>query len=205
MPFAMWLSFVWATLVFCLIPGPSVCFTVASTLKYGFRRAAATISGQLAANCCQVIAAMIGISSIMGLSEISFYGLKIIGALYLIYLGFRQWNAGKPSLDIREKPPTRNTRRGFIDGFVVCATNPKAVIYFVAVLPQFVLPDYDQNIQLIILSITDVIIAAFVLVLYSMVARRVRFWINREKYWKTQNQLTGLLMIIAGVALGMVS
>ena len=205
MLFAMWCSFVGATLVFCLIPGPSVCFTVACTLKYGSPRALATITGQLAANCCQVIAAFFGISGIMGLSSISFQGLKIIGAVYLVYLGYRQWNAGKPQLDIREKTHFKNTRRAFIDGFVVCATNPKAVIYYVAVLPQFVLPNYDKSVQLIILGITDIIIAASVLVFYSVVASRVRFWLNREKYWKTQNRLTGILMIVAGIALAMVS
>ena len=201
----MWFSFVWATLVFCLIPGPSVCFTVAATLKYGSRRAATTIIGQLAANCCQVIAAFFGIAGIMGLSPISFQVLKITGGIYLVYLGYRQWNAGKPRWDIPGKSPFGNTRRSFFDGFVVCATNPKAVIYYVAVLPQFVLPDYDRRMQLIILGVTDVIIAAFVLALYSTVAGRIRFWLNREKYWKTQNHLTGLLMIVAGVALGMVS
>jgi len=202
---AVWLSFVGASIVFGLIPGPSVCFTVAHALKHGGRRTLATIIGQLVANCFQIVVVLFGVSSIIEKSALLFQALKIIGAVYLVYLGYRQWTAGKPHLDIQNKKNMQNMRKAFIDGFVVCGTNPKAILYYAALLPQFVLPHYDKNTQLITLATTSVIVAAVVLVFYTMLANRVRYWFSMEKYWKTQNRLSGLLMIGAGIALSMVS
>ena len=205
MHITVWFSFVGASTIFGLIPGPSVCFTIAHALKHGARRTLATIIGQLVANCCQIIVVLFGLTSILEQSALLFRGLKIVGAVYLVYLGYRQWTASKPQLNIQEKTNLRITHKAFIDGFVACGTNPKAVLYYAALLPQFVLPHYDKNTQLITLAITSVIIAALVLGFYTVLANRVRYWFNREKYWRTQNRLTGILMIGAGIALSMVS
>ena len=203
MHLTIWLSFVGASLIFGLIPGPSVCFTIAHTLKHGARRTLPTILGQLVANCCQIIVVLFGMSRVLEQSLIFFQGLKIVGAVYLVYLGYRQWTAGQPRLHMHKGTDSKTMRKAFIDGFVVCGTNPKAILYYAALLPQFVLPTFDENTQLIILAITSVIIAALVLVFYTMLANRVRYWFNSKKYWKAQNRLTGILMIGAGIALSM--
>lgn len=201
----VWLSFVGASLVFGLIPGPSVCFTTAHALKHGARRTWPTILGQLMANCCQIIVVLFGMTRILGQSVLFFQGLKICGAVYLIYLGYRQWTAGKPHLDIQKQVNSKTVRKAFMDGFIVCGTNPKAILYYAALLPQFVLPTWDEKAQLIILAVTSVIIAALVLAFYTMLANRARYWFSSKKYWKTQNRLTGILMIGAGITLTMVS
>jgi homoserine/homoserine lactone efflux protein len=201
----IWLSFVGASFVFGLIPGPSVCFTIAHSLKYGSRRTLSTILGQLAANCCQIIIVLLGMSRLLEQSVIFFQGLKLLGAAYLIYLGYRQWTAGKPHFNAQSGSNGKTARRAFIDGFVVCGTNPKAIFYYAALLPQFVLPAYDTMNQVVILAFTSVIIAALVLLFYTMIANRVRYWFDTKKYWKTQNRLTGTIMIGAGVALSVVS
>lgn len=201
----VWLSFVGASLIFGLIPGPSVCFTIAHALKHGARRTLPTILGQLTANCCQIIVVLFGMARILEQSELFFQGLKMSGAVYLIYLGYRQWTAGKPHLNIQKGANSKTVRKAFMDGFVVCGTNPKAILYYAALLPQFVLPIWDEKAQLIILAITSVIIAALVLLFYTMLANRVRYWFNSKKYWKTQNRLTGILMIAAGITLAIIS
>ena len=200
-----WLSFIGASLVFGLIPGPSVCFTIAHAFKHGARRTLPTILGQLAANCSQIIVVLFGLSRILEQSLIFFQVLKIIGAVYLVYLGYRQWTAGQPRLSVSRQTDLTTIRKAFIDGFVVCGTNPKAIVYYAALLPQFVRPTFDEHTQLIILAITSVIIAALVLGFYTILANRIRCWFNSEKHWKTQNRLTGMLMIGAGIALLVVS
>ena len=205
MRLTVWFSFVGASIIFGMIPGPSVCFTIAHALKHGARRTVATIIGQLVANCCQIVVVLFGVSSILEQSALLFQALQIIGAVYLVYLGYRQWTAGNPQLYIQKKIGIRNMRKAFIDGFVVCGTNPKAILYYAALLPQFVLPHFDKNTQLVTLAITSVIIAALVLGFYTVLANRVRYWFNIGKYWRTQNRLTGILMIGAGIALSMVS
>lgn len=199
------LSFVGTSLVFGLIPGPSVCFTIAHALKHGAHRTFPSILGQLLANCCQIIVVLFGMSGILERSVLFFQGLKIGGAVYLVFLGYRQWSANKPELNIWAGECSKTLYRAFLDGFLICGTNPKAILFYAALLPQFVLPTLDKKPQLIILAITNVIIAALVLVFYTLLADRVRTWFNSKKYWKTQNRLSGILMIGAGIMLSTVS
>jgi homoserine/homoserine lactone efflux protein len=205
MHFAVWLSFVGASFIFGLIPGPSVCFTIGHAFRYGARRTLPTILGQLVANCSQIVVVLFGMSKIVEQSLIAFQGLKIVGAVYLVYLGYRQWTARRPHLNVDKRMDSKTVPKAFVDGFVVCGTNPKAILYYAALLPQFVVSSFDENTQLIILAVTSVIIAAIVLVFYTVLANSARRWFNSKKYWRTQNRLTGLLMIAAGIALVAVS
>ena len=201
----VWLSFVCASFVFGLIPGPSVCFTIAHALKHGARRTLPTIVGQLAANYCQIVIVLFGMNRILEQSAVVFQGLKIAGAMYLMYLGYRQWTAGRPQLDFQQDEGSRKVRKAFIDGFVVCGTNPKAILCYAALLPQFVVQGYDKNTQLIVLAVTNIVIAAIVLAFYTMLADKVSHWFDSRKYWKTQNRLAGIIMVFAGVVLSAVS
>jgi homoserine/homoserine lactone efflux protein len=201
----VWLSFVCTSFVFGLIPGPSVCFTIAHALKHGTRRTLPTILGQLVANGFQIVIVLFGMNRALEQSVVFFHVLKIAGAVYLVYLGYRQWTAGKLRLKIQEGECSRTLRKAFVDGFVVCGSNPKAILYYAALLPQFVIHGYDENTQLIILAMTSVVIAATVLGFYTILADRASHWFDSGKYWKTQNRLAGTIMIFAGIALSLVS
>ena len=205
MQLTAWLSFVGASFIFGLIPGPSVCFTIAYALRYGTRRTLPTIIGQLVANCSQIFVVLFGVSRIVEQSLIVLQGLKIIGAVYLVYLGYRQWTAGQPRLHVCETTDLKTVQKAFVDGFVVCGTNPKAILYYAALLPQFVVSTGNENTQLIILAATSVFVAALVLAFYTTLANTARLWFNRWQYWKTQNRVTGILMIAAGIALAAAS
>ena len=205
MDVTVWLSFVGASFVFGLIPGPSVCFTIAHALQHGTRRTMPTILGQLAANCSQIIIVLFGLAKILEQHSIFFHGLKIIGAAYLLYLGYRQWTAREPHLKLTNGDKTKTVFRAFINGFVVCGTNPKAIFYYAALLPQFVVPRYDMDKQLYILAFTSLMIAALVLCFYTVLAGRARFWFQSERHWRVQSRLTGILMMGAGVVLSITS
>lgn len=205
MYFPVWLSFVGASFVFGFIPGPSVCFTIAHAIRHGARRTLPTIGGQLTANCCQIIVVLFGLNRVLEQSDVLFQVLKIIGALYLVYLGYRQWTAGRPFLETGKKTVAATVRRAFVDGFVVCGTNPKAILYYAALLPQFVVRSGDENIQLIVLAVTSVVIAAIVLTFYTVLADQVSIWFHSKRYWKVQNRLAGSIMAGAGIALSVVS
>ncbi len=201
----VWLSFVGASFVFGLIPGPSVCFTIAHAIRHGARRTLPTISGQLVANCCQILVVLFGMNRVLEQSVVLFQVLKVIGAIYLVYLGYRQWTAGRPLLDNGKEAVSNNMRKPFVKGFVVCGTNPKAILYYAALLPQFVVRTHDESIQLIVLAVTSVVIAATVLVFYTVLADRVSIWFDSRRYWKTQNRLAGFIMVGAGIALSVAS
>ncbi len=201
----IWLSFVGASVIFGLLPGPSVCFTIGYALKHGLRRTCLTILGQLTANVCQIVIVLFGISSILEQTTAIFYVLKFSGAVYLIYLGIRQWRAGKPEVLIENSMRSPVFRRAFLDGFVVCGTNPKAILYYTALLPQFIVQTGDEQLQMIILAGTNIILAGAVLGLYTLIAEHARRWFDTQKFWKVQNRLAGVLMIGAGVALSLVA
>jgi len=201
----VWLSFVGASFVFGFIPGPSVCFTIAHAIRHGARRTLPTIIGQLAANCCQILMVLFGLNRVLEQSDVLFQVLKVSGALYLVYLGYRQWTAGRPHLGAGDKAVAATVRKAFIDGFVVCGTNPKAFLYYAALLPQFVIRALDENLQLAVLAVTNIVIAATVLMFYTVLADRVRVWFDSDKYWKMQNRLAGFIMIGAGIALSVAS
>ena len=97
------------------------------------------------------------------------------------------------------------SRRAFLDGFVVCGTNPKAILYYTALLPQFIVQTGDEQLQMIILAGTNIILAGAVLGLYTLIAEHARRWFDTQKFWKVQNRLAGVLMIGAGVALSLVA
>jgi homoserine/homoserine lactone efflux protein len=205
MNLSTWLSFVSASLVFGLIPGPSVCFTIAHALKHGARRTFPSILGQLLANCTQIIVVLFGMSRVLEHSVILFQVIKMGGAVYLIYLGLKQWSAHIPNFKTEDEQSLTSDSQALWDGLIVCGTNPKAIFYYAALLPQFIIPTSDETVQLIILAITSIIIAAVVLSIYTLFADRVRIWFKHRKYWKIQNRLSGVLMIVAGIALSMVS
>ncbi len=201
----IWISFVGASVVFGLIPGPSVCFTIAYALKHGTRRTLLTILGQLAANCCQIVVVLFGLSTMLERSAAIFYVLKLCGAVYLTYLGIRQWTAGKPGVRIEANTSSQVTRKAFLDGFVVCGTNPKAILYYTALLPQFVVQTGEVQVQMIILAMTSLAVAVVILVFYTMLAGRVRYWFQTNKVWKVQNRIAGIVMIIAGIVMSLAS
>lgn len=203
MTIEIWLSFVGASVIFGLLPGPSVCFTIAYALNYGTRKTLSTILGQLTANVCQIIIVLYGINSILEQTTAIFYVLKFSGAVYLIYLGVRQWSAGRPRVHLEKKTGIYVSRKALLDGFVVCGTNPKAILYYAALLPQFVVQTGDEGFQLIVLAGTSIIIAAVVLIFYTLLADRARRWFVMKKFWKTQNRVAGMLMIGAGIVMSL--
>lgn len=201
----IWLSFIGASVIFGLVPGPSVCFTIAYSLRYGTRRTLSTIAGQLTANGFQIIIVLFGMSGIFERSALFFEALKLCGAVYLVYLGIRQWTAGKPHASVAHKTDAGGSGKAFLDGFVVCGINPKAILYYAALLPQFVVGTGNVRIQMIVLSMTSVVIAALILMFYTFAADGARRWFFKDTFWKLQNRLVGVLMMVAGVVLSVAS
>lgn len=198
-----WLSFTFISLILGLIPGPSVCFTIAYGLKYGGIHTIPSIVGQLTANALQILIISVGLSSILENSVGLFIGLKLFGAAYLVLLGTKQWRAGIPQLDenIDSHLVSKGALKSLVDGFLVCATNPKAVLYYAAFLPQFIVAQTNENVQLLTLGATSILVCGFVLLLYTLLAGKVRYWLIDKNYWYVQNRFTGALMIVAGMFL----
>jgi threonine/homoserine/homoserine lactone efflux protein len=134
------LAFVLASFVIIVIPGPSVLFVIGRSLTLGRRAGLLSALGNEAGVVPVVFAVAFGVGAIVSASIVVFTIIKIVGACYLAFLGIQAIRHRKDNLaKITEvQPPTTSAGRVFLQGFIVGATNPKSLVFFVAVLPQFV-------------------------------------------------------------------
>ena len=132
--------FIAASIALLLIPGPAVLFIVARSAAQGRRAGLVSVLGVHAATIVHVLAAVAGLSAIVVASSIAFTGVKIIGGFYLIYLGIKSIRASRQAAAEVATPTVWPEKRLFAEAFVVSLLNPKVALFFLAFLPQFVVP-----------------------------------------------------------------
>ena len=197
MDWTLYLAFVAATAALILLPGPSVMTIVANSIAYGPKRGLATVAGTSAAIAVFLSLTTVGMTSLVMAASHWFEWLRWIGAAYLIYLGVQQWRA-EPVTDGSAGPPIALSR-AFLQGFVVSATNPKVLLFYVAFLPQFVDPEMPVLPQMALLSVTFLVIAFTFDSCFALAAGRIRPFFTSERRARLQNCLTGSLLIGAGL------
>lgn len=136
--------FVVASLVLLVIPGPAVLFIVARSSSQGVRAGLVSVAGVHTASLVHVFAAVAGLSAVVVASAFAFTAVKLVGGVYLIYLGVRSILAARVLATAATTTATvRPPRRIFSEAFTVNLLNPKVAIFFLAFLPQFV--DADRG------------------------------------------------------------
>jgi threonine/homoserine/homoserine lactone efflux protein len=198
------LGFAAAAFVLIVIPGPSVLFEISRSIALGRRAGLATVAGNAAGEMVQAVAVAIGIGSIIQRSEPLFTVVKVIGVGYIILLGvraIRDRRALSSALDAAVAP--RSDRRILLEGFVVGATNPKSLVFFAAVLPQFVVVQSGfVAAQLAVLGFVFVLIALLSDSAWVFVAGTARDWFARSpRRLEVVGGAGGLLMIAVGIRL----
>jgi len=131
--------FVMSALVLLVVPGPAVLFAVSRSLEEGRRAGIISVVGLCSGATVHVACSVLGVSALLEASEVAFHVLRLTGAAYLVYLGVRRLTS-RPAAG--EAADARKPRlgRAFVDGFVVNLFNPKAALFLLAFLPQFVDP-----------------------------------------------------------------
>ena len=198
----VYLAFVVATTVLILLPGPSIMLTVAHSLSFGVRPALMTVAGTTLAIVPQLLITALGMTSVLLVLAEWFDVLRWGGVLYLVYLGVGQWRAGSHAANGGAAPEVA-PRSLFWHGFVVSATNPKSLFFYVAFFPQFIDPDAALAFQLIVLCLTFLVIAAVLTAAYALLAGQVRGWLQGSPA-RLRNRLAGTLLIGAGIGLALV-
>lgn len=202
MAISMWAAFAGLSFLYCLFPGPSVCFTIAHSIRYGVSRTGITILGQLTGNALYITLACLGWGGFVAESSGIFRAMKHAGAVYIVYLGIRQLFSLAPSLELEVGPGRKSLSRCYLDGFAVCGLNPKTLIYYAAFLPQFVLPRYDKRIQLVLLGLGSMLIALAALTIYNLAGEKARLILMRKNLLRHGNAIVGSLFVAAGLILG---
>ncbi len=169
MSFEAWAAFCVTETVLCFTPGPAVLLVVSLALGQGLRPGLGASLGILTANTLYFGLSATGVAVALAASHELFLVLKWVGATYLVWLGLRML-LSRGSRDIRARPTS--TASSFFRGFVVQGANPKALVFFMALLPQFINPAASVGGQVLILGASSVVIEFVALAIYAYGAVR---------------------------------
>jgi homoserine/homoserine lactone efflux protein len=200
MSFATWITFVLAGSLIAISPGSGAVLSMSHGLAYGLKRASATVLGLQIGLMLVFAIAGAGVGSLLLASSVAFLAVKTIGALYLIYLGVSQWRSkaeasAVPTEGLAAHP---SFGRRVLTGFLTNATNPKGIIFMVAVLPGFISNDAPLLPQLAILGATMVTIDTVVMHGYALLASSMQRFFRDAHTVKLQNRFFGAVLVVVG-------
>ena len=198
-----WLVFVAAVFVLTVTPGPSVLMTVSTSVNRGFRQAVLAALGSTSAIVGIMLLSAAGLGTILLASDLLFSVLKWAGAGYLTYLGLSSLFSRENNLSPLHQQETRETvrTRSFVHGFLVGASNPKALAFFTALFPQFIDPSRPQVPQFLVLCSTFVAFELFWLITYAALGSRAKRWLQKPGRAMLFNRATGGIFLLAAGAL----
>src|SRR5215831_12386762 len=176
MSLEIWVAFCATETVLCFTPGPAVLFVVSVALARGARPGMAAATGILTTNAGYFALSATGVAAVILASGRLLALLRWVGAGYLVWVGLRMliWRPTAADALRADAPPPRPVQRAFLRALVVQGANPKALIFFVALLPQFIDTSAPVGTQLLVLGASSTVIEFFVLLLYVAVAARAR-------------------------------
>jgi threonine/homoserine/homoserine lactone efflux protein len=190
-----------AALALAVVPGPAVLYIVAQSVDQGRLAGLVSALGIGVGGLVHVLAATIGLSSLLASSATAFTIVKYAGAAYLVILGIRRLLTRETvEAEVARVPRTR--RRLFVDGVVVNVLNPKTALFFIAFLPQFVDPEAGTaGLQIFALGLIFVVIALSSDSLWALAAGTAGEWLRRSRwYLGVKRWVTGLVFVGLGLS-----
>ena len=201
MTFENWIAYGATVFIFLLSPGPSHLFMLSTSLSHGFHKSWATGAGDLSAHLWQISVASIGLVSFIYAFQSVFIIIKWAGVAFLVYLGIVQFM--KENTVIKSSEADGQSLLSFFwKGFVTSSANPKAVVFFAALFPQFINTSEPTAHQFAILGLTYIVIDGCFLLFYGSFADWLasRFEKHIDKY---VNRISGSLLVGSAVLLGL--
>ena len=206
MDWHVWLAYFVASWVIAVSPGSGAVLAMSHGLAYGVRGASATVLGLQIGLAFILLVAGAGVGAVLVASAGAFMVVKLLGAAHLLWLGFRQWRAPVTLDDggAQAGPPVMRLRQRVLTGALTNATNPKGIVFMVAVLPQFIDPKRPLLLQLLILLVTTLAVDTVVMHGYALLASRLRALLRSARARRTQNRVFGGVLMGMGASLLMV-
>ena len=197
-----WVAFFVASWVIAISPGSGAVLCMSHGLSYGVRKTEGTIIGLEIGLLFILLVAGAGVGSLLVASEVAFNIVKVLGACYLIYLGFMQWRSGAGSpMEAGADVAPMSLRRRILTGMLTNATNPKGIVFMVAVLPQFMTDAKPLWSQLAVMAVTLLAVDMVVMTGYAASASALRRWMRSERARRNQNRVFGGLLMLVGTGL----
>ena len=197
----VYLAFVVATAIMIALPGPSVLLTVAHSISFGWQPALSTVAGATMGIAVQLAVAAIGLTSLLNTVAEAFEWLRWAGAVYLVYLGIKQWRSDSEPLAF-DTPSVSKTNL-LVQGLVITIPNPKSLIFIAAFLPQFIDTARPLGLQFTFIVPTFLVITFFVTSVWALVAGKARGFLQSRRAFRSVLRTGGGLMIAAGAGLAL--
>jgi RhtB (resistance to homoserine/threonine) family protein len=197
--------FIGVAAIVIVVPGPDTVVVTKNVLVHGRRAALGTSFGVTAGLAVWTVAAAVGVASLVRASAVAFTVLKLVGALYLIWLGLQALRAaGHVSGEQdpqSESRPAMGALGGFRQGFLSDLANPKIGVFFTSLLPQFVDPGRPVLLPFLALGAVFVLMTALWLCAYCLIAARAAQTLQRPRVKAALDRVTGIVLIAIGVRL----
>jgi len=201
--FAAWLGFLLAAILIAVTPGPGAVLSMSTGIRNGYWSALSAILGLQVAILIHLVIVAVGFGALIATSETAFAVVKFLGAAYLVWLGIQKWRTAPRPGDADPVPVQRGGL--FVQGLLVNLTNPKAIIFIGALVPQFIDPGALQLPQYLLIAVTLCLTDIFVMSAYALAARRLGRWFRDPVAMRLQNRLFGGMFITAGTLLAFAS
>ncbi|TYL48516.1 LysE family translocator [Marinomonas sp. IMCC 4694] len=197
------ITFFLAIFVFSITPGPGVFAILARSMTKGVRASIFLSLGMVLSDIVYLVMACYGLAAIASSWETAFLVIRYAGAAYLMYLGYKMWVSPVSTSSVEGERGSKSQIASFMQGFMISASNPKVILFYVAFLPTFM--------DLTVLSASDIVLASFLafvalfmgLMLISIGASQARRLLTSERSMKSLNRTAGGIMASAGAFLAL--
>lgn len=196
----VYLAYIVACFLIAIVPGPTVTVIVANSLAHGTRAGLLNVAGTQAGLALMMLILIVGLSSVIAAMGWLFDWLRIAGALYLAWLGWRLIRS--PDIDLQAKGSSAPRGGFFLQGFLVLMANPKALLWFGAFIPQFVDPKGNYVAQIALLGLTAMAVALVSDGAYAVLTGRAGRWLSRTRV-RLVSRVSGAFLIGGGVWLAL--
>ena len=203
MSYQIWLAYMLACWMISISPGAGAIASMSSGLNYGFRRGYWNALGLQLALLLQIGIVAAGVGVLFTTTPWAFLLVKWFGVGYLLYLAYLQWKAPLQSIEIKNEQPNKSISQLVLAGFWVNLSNPKAIVFLLAVLPQFLDLSKPQWIQYLIMAVTMISIDLIVMAGYTGLAAKVLRLLKSPKQQKYINRTFAVLFSCAALFLSM--
>lgn len=198
----VWLTYVVAAIIFSFAPGSGTVNSISNGMVYGWRKSVASIIGLQLGLAIHIILVGVGLGAVVAQSALAFTIIKWVGVIYLVWLGIQKWRE-RSALALTDVDKSISALYLFRQAVLVNLTNPKTIVFLVALFPQFIDSTQPQLGQLIILGVTTLIIDGCVMLFYVTLASRFTKYIHSGAVMTRLNRIFGSMFIGCGALLAL--
>lgn len=196
----VWLAYVVTAILFSLAPGSGTVNSISNGLSYGTRKSLASIIGLQLGLAFHIVLVGAGIGALVAKSALAFSIIKWVGVIYLVWLGVQKWR-DRLSLIAQTGEGTKSSWDLMRNAVLINLTNPKSIVFLVALFPQFINPMQPQMPQLLVLGVTTVVIDGIVMLGYISLAAQMGRFIRSDRVMGKINKVFGGMFMGCGALL----